>query len=383
MTAIGLVNYYRLESADLEGTGTKAYFYSAAFCFAAYSIFGGLVVPRANFFPASIFNTATFLALTGIPVQVFRALVALGMAFSIWKVLSIFNREITAELFESKRLMEDVTQGITEGIMLLTKDFRIIWANKALMRQTGCRAEDIVGNYCYKVTHRRDSPCEAPNDLCPVAEAVKTDKPVTLRHTHFDKEGGRHFVDVSVYPIRDAKGEIVEYVHVSRDVTPQVLLEEKYKTTVDAAMVELSKYKFGLEKSGEIVIMTDKDGKIIYVNPSFERVYGYARDEAMGQTRELTKKTKDGRLLTIESSDNPILDEKGMTVGFLSIQRDITERKNLEGKLTDKIKELESFYNLAVGRELKMAELEKEMEGQKERLAWLDKEIARLRGDSK
>jgi PAS domain S-box-containing protein len=118
---------------------------------------------------------------------------------------------------------------------------------------------------------------------------------------------------------------------------------------------ELRKFKMGIEKSGEAVFLTDPDGTIRYVNPAFENSYGYKRDEAIGKTPrilksgehppktykqfwetilakkvvagELINKTKSGDLIHIEGSANPILDKQNEIIGFLAIQRDITERK--------------------------------------------------------
>jgi PAS domain S-box-containing protein/putative nucleotidyltransferase with HDIG domain len=127
------------------------------------------------------------------------------------------------------------------------------------------------------------------------------------------------------------------------------------------AQEELLKFKLGIERSGEAIFLTDIDGAIVYVNPTFERLYGYSREEALGRTPrilksgthpqeyykrfwdkllakedvigEITNKTKDGRLLTIEGSANPILDKDNNIVGFLAIQRDATARKRAEEEL--------------------------------------------------
>ncbi len=44
-----------------------------------------------------------------------------------------------------------------------------------------------------------------------------------------------------------------------------------------------------LEQAAERVVMTDRQGTILYVNPAFERMTGYARTEALGQTPRLLK----------------------------------------------------------------------------------------------
>lgn len=135
---------------------------------------------------------------------------------------------------------------------------------------------------------------------------------------------------------------------------------------------EIQKFKLGLERSGEAIFLTDIDGIIVYVNPAFEKIYGYSKDEALGKTPrilksgllseeiyrnfwntlfarqaiagELVNKAKDGRLLTIDGSANPVLDNDGKLVGFLAIQRDITERKQAEKLLQVEKAYLEQLF---------------------------------------
>jgi len=128
---------------------------------------------------------------------------------------------------------------------------------------------------------------------------------------------------------------------------------------VDLDLVRLRK---AVESSGEAIFMTDRDGIFTFVNPEFTRLYGYTGEEVIGKVTprilksgkktaqvyrrfweailagrvvatEFVNRAKDGRLLNVESSANPILDESGNPVGFLAIQRDITERKRAEDAL--------------------------------------------------
>ncbi|MBU4223595.1 MAG: PAS domain S-box protein [Euryarchaeota archaeon] len=140
------------------------------------------------------------------------------------------------------------------------------------------------------------------------------------------------------------------------------------------AQDELLKFKLGIERSDESVFITKFDGTIIYVNPAFEKIYGYSREEALGKTPrilksglipseeykpfwdtllsknvvkgELINKTKDGRLLNIGGSANPILNEEGDIIGFLAIQRDITEAKQAEELLRKSMLKLEKAQEL-------------------------------------
>jgi PAS domain S-box-containing protein len=50
-----------------------------------YGLAGGIIVPRAPFFPASVLNQEFFLAATGLPVQVVRAVLAFVIAGALWQ----------------------------------------------------------------------------------------------------------------------------------------------------------------------------------------------------------------------------------------------------------------------------------------------------------
>jgi PAS domain S-box-containing protein len=125
---------------------------------------------------------------------------------------------------------------------------------------------------------------------------------------------------------------------------------------------ESRKFRLGLERSADAVFMTDIEGTIVYANPSFEKVYGYPLDEVIGanpriiksgvipqeqyrhfwetllnkgtMSGEIINKTKDGRLIPIDGTNSPILDENGNILGFLAIHSDISERKDYEDSLS-------------------------------------------------
>ena len=131
---------------------------------------------------------------------------------------------------------------------------------------------------------------------------------------------------------------------------------------------ELAHLRMAVEASGEVVFMTDAAGTITYVNPEFVRVYGYASSEVVGRTtprilkggyigadeyasfwqqlsnrgvvrQEFLNRRKDGSLVQIEGSANPIVMNDSL-VGFLAVQRDVTARKATETAL----RESESRY---------------------------------------
>src|ERR1700676_1703311 len=92
LAAIGF--WQQRKSSDIQGLSSYRVDRSLmgmAAVFALYAFFAGLVVPSAPFFPASVFNSATFQDVVGLPVQLFRAACALPMAYFITGILNIFK----------------------------------------------------------------------------------------------------------------------------------------------------------------------------------------------------------------------------------------------------------------------------------------------------
>jgi PAS domain S-box-containing protein len=137
----------------------------------------------------------------------------------------------------------------------------------------------------------------------------------------------------------------------------------------------------------EAIYLEQLDGTIIDCNPAACQMTGYAREELLelksydlvppevarifprlveqtlsagGFSLEGVNKRKDGTLFPVEVSTKP-LDLSGAKL-LIVVVREITEQKRTAEKLQTQIKELEEFQNAVVGRELKMIELEKEID---------------------
>ena len=129
-------------------------------------------------------------------------------------------------------------------------------------------------------------------------------------------------------------------------------------------------------QAGEIILITDPAGTIQYVNPAFERITGYPREEAVGRNprflqsgqqdaafyaamwRTLTaggtwqgrfvNRRKDGALYTEEATVSPVLDPGGRTVNYVGVKSDVTRELALEQQY-HQAQKLESIGRLAGG----------------------------------
>ena len=131
-----------------------------------------------------------------------------------------------------------------------------------------------------------------------------------------------------------------------------------------------------VEQSADTVIVTDRHGTIEYVNPAFEVLTGYQRQEVCGQTPRLLKsgeqgpeiyqemwkailagdvfrgilvnRKKNGELYYVEESICPVRDSSGQVTHFVANGRDLTERLRLEAQLLQSQK-MDAIGKLAGG----------------------------------
>lgn len=124
---------------------------------------------------------------------------------------------------------------------------------------------------------------------------------------------------------------------------------------------ELKKLSMAMEHSVNLVFITDATGKIDYVNPTFETVTGFSKQEAIGQTprilasgdvpderydemwktilsgktwrSEYRNKKKSGGYYWCNSVISPIKNEVGEITHFLAVQEDVTEKKQTEERV--------------------------------------------------
>jgi len=122
------------------------------------------------------------------------------------------------KLLETKRFLQTIIDGIKDQIMVVDRDYRIREANELLVKRLDKPKHEIVGEYCYRVLHNLDRPCDIPNHPCPVQDTFKTGKTFEVLHTHFKgREVSYH--RVIAYPIFDDQGVVTHVIELARDVT--------------------------------------------------------------------------------------------------------------------------------------------------------------------
>lgn len=122
---------------------------------------------------------------------------------------------------------------------------------------------------------------------------------------------------------------------------------------------EIRRMRLVVEHTTDVIVLTDTEGLISWTNPAFTKLTGFATEEALGRKpgdllqgdatspetqkeisralksrvpikTEIVNYTKTGELYWVELNIIPIYDENGRHINFMSIEREISERKDME-----------------------------------------------------
>lgn len=119
-------------------------------------------------------------------------------------------------------IVESIFSNIQDRVLILRPDFIIVDANEAMLQSTLMGKEDIIGKFCYQVSHCSVNPCDAKGHRCPVRESIETGKTAYAIHEHFDRNNETRTCEVTVVPLKNADGVTELFLEVMRDITDEL-----------------------------------------------------------------------------------------------------------------------------------------------------------------
>ncbi len=187
------------------------------------------------------------------------------------------RKRVEEKLRDSEQHLDSILNSITEAVFTISPDFKILWANKAALGQAGKKLEEVIGQDCFFVSHHNMEPCSSENETCPLKEAIRTGAPAEAIHKHFNSLGNEIFVELVLYPLKDKKGRITQYVHVSHDVT-------EIKKAEELLLKSKRKYQELADSISDVFFAMDKNLRYIYWNKASELLTGVPAEKALGKT---------------------------------------------------------------------------------------------------
>ena len=296
--------------------------------------------------------------------------IILILCFLIGSSVVFLYRQASLDINERKRAEEELSLQKTyfqhlfdnspEASVILDDEDRIVDINKEFEKLFHYSIGEIKGKFINDLIVSEDLLDEAGS------LTQKTLQGQVVAAQTVRKRKGGSLVDVSIlgYPIT-FNGEQIGVYAVYKDITERKQAEE-----------ERIRLATAVDQAAESVIISDKRGTIQYVNPAFERLSGFTKDDIVGRNfrvlksdthddgfyREMWKtissgkgwagqignRMKDGSLRQFETTISPIRDDSGAIVSFVSVNRDVTQEVALEAQLLQAQK-MEAVGTLAGG----------------------------------
>ncbi len=262
------------------------------------------------------------------------------------------NETLNASLIQINAQREEqhiILDSISDMVIYLDVNFRVVWANKRVYETIGKPLKDIIGHPCYQVCSDRDSIC----NNCPVDKAVKSGSP---QSSIIERADGR-ILDVLATPVFDAEGRLTGIVDAVKDITEsrkaEIALkksEEKYRNLTERIEIVLWEYDI---TEDNWVYVSPKVTKLLGYDPEewtnynfwYRNIHPDDREWASVYCSECTKKginhvfeyrfkCKDGRYVWL-SDDVSVELIEGKAVKMWGSIKDISAQKKIEKALRD------------------------------------------------
>jgi PAS domain S-box-containing protein len=281
----------------------------ACVAFVGYGVLGGLVVPRANWAPASWLNHESFQDLFHAPVQLFRAVCAVAIAFSVAYVLRIFHLErgqrMRAALDRAEASLEEVGRlgrrnqllldSVGEGIFGIDLAGRTTFINPAALTMLGFSHDEVIGKPIHALIHHSHNDGSSfHQEICPTYQTLRDGQTRHIDHDHFWRRDGSHFpVEYYIAQIREndaAIGGVVVFQDSSERLRSEAELA-KHRLHLEELVAQRTAQFQEAEERGRLILEAssnglygiDLSGRIIFINPTGSAMLGYAAEALIGR----------------------------------------------------------------------------------------------------
>jgi PAS domain S-box-containing protein len=288
------------------------------------------------------------------------------------------------ELRQSRRQLEIILHGITDGITVQEPSGKLIYANDAAARVIGFKTpEELIATPVSQVLQKFQVLDEAgqafPLERLPGRLALQGQQPgEELVRFRIVETGEEHWSVVNAAPVFDAQGQVLFAINMFRDFTARRRAEDAERTQRELLQVTLTSI-------GDAVIATDVQARVTFMNPIAETLTGWSEADAKGQPLTKVFKivneethlpvespaprvvaegtiiglanhtlliTRDGRELPIDDSGAPIRDREGNVIGVVLAFRDVTEQRKAQVELARLAAIVESSEDAIHGKTL-------------------------------
>ena len=181
-------------------------------------------------------------------------------------VTDVTERKKTKDSLNKEReTLEKVTGNLSTTLVIISKDFRILWANKFLKDVLG----DVTGKICYSTLNRLDHVCSG----CKVKEVIQTGNQAVHEQQIIHSDGQKLLFEITAIPIKDKNGHTTEVLELALDITERKNAEYALRESEE-------KFRTLAEQSPNMIFI-NQEGRTAYANRKCEEILGYSQEELL------------------------------------------------------------------------------------------------------
>ena len=261
-------------------------------------------------------------------------------------------KDITSEK-KSEKQLKDITDALDQTAIVAITDVqgRIDFVNDKFCEISQYSREELIGQ-----NHRLLNSGHHPRQFfVEMWKKISSGQTWRAEIKNRAKDNSFYWVDTTIVPFLNEDGKPYQYLAIRKDITAR-----------KAADIELQKLSLIASKTDNVVIVTNAQGEIEWINHSFHKLTGYTLAEVIGKkpgqvlqgsktsqetvasihealarqepfSGEILNYSKDGRPYWLLLNINPVFDDDGRLVQFIAIENEITTRKEIEIKLRKEV----------------------------------------------
>lgn len=258
-----------------------------------------------------------------------------------------------AMLREADWLLQTVVENLNDGVVITDLQDEVLYVNSRLAKLVGCSVAEMVGRPAHQFFHEIEGWLDFQGSA-DQSQPFYGWKEGQLRR----KDGRKFWAEVNSTLLCNAVGEASGTLITVKDITERKWLEE-YLRLLESVVVNAN--EIVMISQTEEAINDPLGLRIVYVNDAFSRATGYSSGEAIGKSALLLlgEKTsisevdrirdtlnahepvraevilyrKDESHFWVDVNMVPIRNEQGQVTHFVSVMREVTERKIVEEQL--------------------------------------------------
>lgn len=327
--------------------------------------------------PEPFWNTRRVAYVMGVTLAVVVLLLLIWRFISIWRLnrklqQSMIERELAQKaLKESESRFRQLAENIREVFWVVSPD----WQTVEYISPT---YEEVWGRSCQSLYDNPRSwmeviPAEDRREIERYIQEATAGEFTEIVFPLFRVErpdGTSRWIAARGFAVFNEAGQIFRIAGIAEDITEKKLAEEALKRAkenleirVEERTEEISRLLSAVEQSPNVVVITDCDGIIEYVNPKFSSIYGYSKEEVIGQKTailqadnidretfasiwqtiksgkewrgEFHNRKKNGERVWQLVSISPVISTTGEISHFIASQENIDQKKEAEFKLQE------------------------------------------------